>query len=109
MHIIIKYKMKKLIFKLGSALLLSVVVSSCTHEYEDFENSKAELKLVNEKFSAKNEANYERQQQPDTARQQNPYIARQQSDSISFGRSEQTAEKDLIETVDPDKIKPPQH
>lgn len=101
--------MKKLIFKLGSALLLSVVVSSCTHEDEDFENSKAELKLVHEKFSDKNEANYERQDKSDTTRQQNPYIARQQSDSLTFGRSEQTAEKELIETVDPDKIKPPQH
>lgn len=101
--------MKKLIFKLGSALLLSVVVSSCTHEDEDFENSKAELKLVNEKFSAKNEANYEGRQQSDTARQKNPYIARQQSDSISFGRAEQAAKEDLVETVDPDKIKPPQH
>jgi len=101
MDIIIKNKMKKLIFKLGSALLLSVVVCSCAHEDEDFENNKAELKLVNEKFSMKNDASHERQKQA--------YITREQSDSITLGRSEQTAEKDLIETVDPDKIKPPQH
>ena len=93
MDIITKNKMKKLIFKLGSAILLSVVVSSCSHEDEDFENNKAEVKLVNEKFSMKNEANDERQQ----------------SDSIRLEGSKQTAENELIETVDPDKIKPPQH